>query len=114
VKLEWNQVTIPDSSPSVTVARLRGEPDGASWVLVRFPPGWARLVSGHYLAAEEYWLLEGELVLNGVTHRLGECDRVPAGAVRTDTRTPLGALIIARFSAPARWFRENDPDPRMA
>ena len=107
MNVEWHELTIPDSSPKVAVARLRKEDGGAFWALVRFPAGWARPVSGRYMVEEEFWILEGELELNDVTYRLGEGELVPAGAVRKDTRSPRGALVIARFGGPATWVPEQ-------
>jgi len=103
--LTWREVTIPDSSPSVTMARLREEPDGAFWALVRFPAGWSRPVVGHYLSDEEFWLLEGELTISGVTYVPQQGDHIPAGQPRADSRSPNGALALARFAGPATWVR---------
>jgi len=107
VKLEWHDLTIPDSSPKVAVAQLRKEEGGAFWSLVRFPAGWERPVAGHYVVDEEFWILEGELVLNEIPYRQGEGTRVAAEAARTDTRSPLGALVVARFGGAATWVRES-------
>jgi hypothetical protein len=104
--LNWREVTIPDSSPPVTVATLREEPGGGFWGLVRFPPGWARPVSGHYLVDEEFWVLEGELTMSGETYGPEQVGRIPSGAVRRDSRAETGALTLAHFAGPARWVRE--------
>lgn len=103
--LDWQEVTIPDGSPAVGVARLREEAGGAFWVLVRFPAGWSRPVTGHYLVEEEFWVLEGELVMSGVTYGPERGGRVPAGTPRSDTRSEGGALTVARFAGPATWTR---------
>jgi hypothetical protein len=90
----------------VTVATLREEPNGGFWALVRFPPGWARPVSGHYSVAEEFWVLEGELTLSGETYGPEQVGRLPAAAPRSDSRSETGALTLAHFAGPARWVRE--------
>jgi hypothetical protein len=103
--LTWREVTIPDSSPPVAVARLREDADGAFWALVRFPAGWSRPVVGHYVTDEEFWLLEGELTMSGVTYSEQQGDRIPAGRPRADSRSERGALALARFAGPPTWVR---------
>jgi len=105
--LEWQEITIPDGSPAVTVARLREEAGGAFWALVRFPAGWSRPVTGHYPVDEEFWVLEGDLVMNGVTYRPEQGAYLGAGTPRSDTRSEAGALAIARFAGPATWVRAD-------
>lgn len=104
--LTWREVTIPDSSPPVAVATLGEEPGGGFWALVRFPPGWARPVSGHYLVDEEFWVLEGELAMSGLTYGPEQGGSIPAGGVRNDSRAETGALTLAHFAGPPRWVRE--------
>lgn len=106
ISLSWVEVTIPDSTPPVSVARLREEPDGAFWAFVRFPRGWSRPVTGHYLVDEDFWLLEGELTMNGQIYGLEQGARIAAGERRSDSRADQGALALARFSGPARWVRD--------
>lgn len=105
--LEWRELTIPDSSPPVAIARLREEADGGYWTLVRFPAGWSRPVTGHYQVTEEFWLLEGELEMSDEVYRAGSGAHVPAGAQRSDTRSMLGALALARFAGAPRWTRDE-------
>jgi len=105
--LAWREITIPDGSPAVAVARLREEAGGAFWTLVRFPAGWSRPITGHYLVDEEFWVLEGDLVMNGVTYRPDQGDYLRAGTPRSDTRSETGALAIARFAGPATWVRTD-------
>ena len=103
--LSWADVPIPDGEPMVSMARLRVEPDGAFWALVRFPPGWARAVTGHYQHEEQFWILEGELEMNGLRYPAGEGETVPSGGERANTATPKGALAVVRFGGPPRWER---------
>jgi len=105
--LNWRLVTIPDGSPAVAVARLREEAGGAFWALVRFPPGWSRPITGHYLVDEEFWVIEGDLVMNGVTYRPEQGACLRAGTPRSDTRSAAGALAVARFAGPATWVRTD-------
>lgn len=102
--LEWEAFDIPGGSGPVSVHRLHADAEtGAITLLVRFPAGWERAEAGSYAAAEEIYLLEGSLEMNGQRHGAGTWLRVPPGAARHDTSTPDGALALARFDGPARW-----------
>ena len=105
--MTWSEVTIPDSSPAVRLARLRSGVDGSFAVLVRFPAGWTRPISGYYLADEEFWVLEGDLTVSGVDYGVGDGGAIPAGTVRTNSSSRAGALALAFFSGSARWLRTD-------
>lgn len=94
----------------VSMARLRVEPDGAFWALVRFPAGWRRPPSGHYQHEEQFWIIEGELLMNGRRYPAGAGEIVPAGGIRADTSAPGGALAVVRFGGRPRWTR-REPGP---
>ncbi|WP_327084916.1 hypothetical protein OIE66_21360 [Nonomuraea sp. NBC_01738] len=79
--------------------------------LVRFPPGWARPEVGHYLAGEEFVVLEGELLVSGVTYRAGHHAWLPAGTMRHDSRAPRGALALACFDAEPTWVPSELDEP---
>ncbi|MFI6481793.1 hypothetical protein ACIBH1_27950 [Nonomuraea sp. NPDC050663] len=96
---------IPGSTTPVGLAELGG---GA--MLVRFPPGWSRPERGHYLAGEEFVLLDGELRVSGRRYRPGDYAWLPARTPRFSSATPDGALAVAWFDAPARWAAgEGEP-----
>ena len=100
-------MAIADASPPVSVSRLKVEDGGAIWILVRFPAGWSRPEAGSYSVDEEFWLLEGDLELSGVTHRAGARVLVEAGSIRSGSRSIAGALAIARFGGRADWSRSH-------
>ena len=67
-------------------------------------------MSGHYAAAEEFLVIEGELLMSKVRYRQGDYVVVPPGCLRTDTGTEPGALALARFSGPPEWSQgQSDP-----
>lgn len=107
MELDWKEVPIPDGEPAVAVARLRDEAGGAYWTLVRFPPGWSRPVTGHYLVDEEFWVIEGDLEMNGIAYAPGAGAQVSAGTPRSATRSADGALTLARFAGPPHWVRDE-------
>jgi hypothetical protein len=96
---------MPDSSGPVRLARLPELPDAAFRAFVRFPAGWSRTLAGHYAAAEEIFLLEGELHLNEFALRAGGYLWVPALGARIDSRAEGGCLALAWFSGFPRWTR---------
>lgn len=107
MELDWKEVTIPDGAPAVAVARLREETGGATWSLVRFPPGWSRTVTGHYQVDEDFWVIEGHLEMSGIPYPPGAGAHVAAGTPRSATRSKEGALTVARFAGTPRWVREE-------
>lgn len=94
---------IPGSTSPVRLARLHVRPDGGSTSLVRFPPGWTRPARGHYLAGEEFVVLDGTLHVSGITYRDGDYGWIPAGSLRFDSESPAGALAVALFDGPPAW-----------
>ncbi|WP_433444138.1 hypothetical protein [Nonomuraea sp. CA-141351] len=97
---------IPGSNLPVRQAPL----EGSAW-LVRFPPGWARTERGHYLAGEEFVLLEGELCVSGITYRAGHHGWLPAGALRHSSAAPGGALAFTSFDGEDTWVRSDLDEP---
>jgi hypothetical protein len=100
---EWLELSIPGSAPAVRLCRLGSDPTtNASVSLVRFPPGWRRPGSGHYLPAEELVVLEGSIDVAG-THGPGDYVYLPPRTVRTESASETGALVIAWFSGTPEW-----------
>ncbi|MFC7586867.1 hypothetical protein ACFQYP_26375 [Nonomuraea antimicrobica] len=97
---------IPGTELPVRVARL----DGAA-SLMRFPPGWAQSEHGHYLAGEEFVVLEGELHVSGITYLPGQHGWLPAGTLRHSAAAPRGALVYTAFCGPATWIRSERDEP---
>jgi hypothetical protein len=107
--LEWTSFDIPGGRPPVLLSRLRTEPASrASTMLVRFPDGWAREGSGYYETSEEFVVLEGALGVSDEWYEPGDWAFVPAGALRTRSRSDGETLALARFSGPARWIPSTD------
>jgi hypothetical protein len=103
--LSWRPAALPDSSPPPSMALLsRGPGGGELFAVVRFPAGWRRERSGWYLVDEQVVVLEGELLIGDATAGEGEWIQIPAGALRGPSRTPDGALAVARFTGPPRWI----------
>lgn len=109
---EWASVPIPGSEPPVRLHRLHVDPvSKASLSLVEFPPGWRRPGTGHYLCAEEFVVLGGELTVSGVVPGVGDHVYLPARWPRVDSETKQGCRALAWFSAPPAWRQGEGPTP---
>jgi hypothetical protein len=112
--LEWKSASMPGSTQPVQLARLPAASDGAFRAFVRFPPGWHRAEAGHYAAAEEFFVLEGALELNGSRWSAGGHAWIPAYRPRRDLGSAPGCLVFAWFSAAPRWIPGAPPrDARL-
>ena len=96
---------MPDASAGVRIAAL--EPAGADQFLamVQFPPGWTRLHAGHYAVDEEFFVLSGDLHINGMCWHSQQYGFVPADTLRQETRSVGGCTAYARFHGNPRWVR---------
>jgi hypothetical protein len=102
--LAWRELTMPGSTPPVRTAQLCSSPTGASTFAVRFPAGWRRPGTGHYLVAEQFVVLDGTLEVSGVRYAAGDAGHLPAAADRTDSGSDHGCLAVAWFEGPPRWI----------
>lgn len=101
----WYDLTIPDATPPVRLLRLHvDQASRANVSLVAFPAGWARPGLGHYRSGEEFVVLRGSLTVSGREHRAGGWAWIPPFVTRSDSYSTGGALALAWFSGPARWF----------
>lgn len=98
-ELDWAPTPIPAGTPDVQIARLfvANPTTKASTSLVRFPAGWTRGVDVFYAVDEEIVVLEGELIVSGVSYAAGQYGFIPAGSLRRSSATPTGCLALAHF-----------------
>ncbi|MSO64942.1 MAG: DUF4437 domain-containing protein [Alphaproteobacteria bacterium] len=75
--------------------------DGSTTLLVRYPKGWRRGGPEYIGAAEEMLVLDGALVINGERYEQGHFAYLPAGYVRIESWSPLGAVVYTALSGPA-------------
>lgn len=100
----WEPFDIPGGTEPVSLFRLRYEEQTRAMVLlVRFPAGWKRTVTGFYETAEELLIIDGTLLMSGLTLTPGDWGYFPKRWLRTDMSAPTEVLAFARFSGPARW-----------
>jgi hypothetical protein len=99
-ELPYRDVPMPGSKQSLALLRLDSAP-GSFVIHGRFPAGFDRTEPGGYAVTEEFLLLEGELVFDGVTYSRGDLVFVPANRLRTRMTTATGCTVLAWFSGPA-------------
>lgn len=93
--LPWRRIGPGLARPDAEFKFLSRDPeDGACSILIRYPPGWRREDPEHIEAAEEFYVLEGALELNGETFSHDCYGHVPAGATRTSMSTGAGAVVL--------------------
>ncbi len=113
----WVAVPLPAAAPEVSLLRLHLDRGTRATVsLVRFPAGWARPSTVHCTATEEFVVIDGLLRVSGATYRPGgDVVVVPAGAPRSASSAPDGALALAWFSGVPEWhLQPDDCLPRTA
>lgn len=98
--LPWRRIPPGSARPDAEYKYLsRDAGTGACSCLIRYPTGWARLASEALDAAEEFYVLDGELEING--HRFGadHYGHVPRGLQRCSMSAPRGAVVLTFFDA---------------
>ena len=113
--LPWQKgIPATDARPGVEckVLSLDGE-TGASTCVVRYPAGWSQGAPESLVADEEFFVLEGELRINGVTYSRNSYAHLPDGFPRESTESAGGAAVLTFFSArpdtgPAKTSFRND------
>jgi hypothetical protein len=105
---------MPGANLPVQLARLPDLADGAFRAFVRFPAGWSRPGAGHYPAAEEFLVLEGELSFNSTTWRSGGYAWITANRIRADSCSAPGCLAFAWFAGAPRWIPGAPAKPALS
>ncbi|WP_439532142.1 cupin domain-containing protein [Polymorphobacter sp.] len=72
---------------------------GACSVLMRYPPGWTREGPEHLGAAEEFYVLDGGLEVDGRVYAADCYAFLPAGWTRHHMASPAGCVLLAFFDA---------------
>ncbi len=96
----------PSRFPGVeTKTLLVDRASGLLTVLMRMAPG-ARLPDHEHVLIEQTWVIEGRLVDPDGEARAGSFVWRPAGS-RHEAWTPEGALMLAVFTAPNKFFEAD-------
>lgn len=99
--LPWQHVGQEGARPGVEYKFLSRDPmTGACSVLLRFPVGWSRQGEEHLDAAEEFYVLDGELIVDDAFHYTADCYAYwPRGWCHTRLSAPQGAVALAFYDA---------------
>lgn len=81
---------------------------GASTAIVRYPAGWRRDRAEALAADEEFYVLAGELAINGIAYGGMHYGYLPASYVRCSASSPKGAVRLTFFEAEPRLARPDD------
>lgn len=77
----------------------RDSVDGACSVLIRYTPGWCREGPEYLEAAEEFYVLDGTLELNGRLYTHDCYGYVPPRLTRHTMSSPAGAVVLTFLTA---------------
>lgn len=100
----WQPVEIPGTRVAVELWRLHADSaSGANVAVVRFPPGWTRPRSGHYMAAEEMVVLQGAVDVAGL-RTAGDYVYLPPRTLRPPSGSETGCVVLAYFSTLPQWM----------
>lgn len=72
---------------------------GDSSVLIKYPAGWQRADAEVLTAEEEFYILDGDLEINGKTYTQDCYGCFPAGYVRNDARSKTGCVALTFFDS---------------
>ncbi|MCE4552866.1 cupin domain-containing protein [Roseateles cellulosilyticus] len=98
--LPWRRIPPGAARPDAEYKYLSRDPDtGACTCLIRYPAGWSRLADETLDAAEEFYVLEGELEINGLHFGADRYGQVPRGLLRHSMSTRRGAVVLTFFDA---------------
>ncbi|MGL4543926.1 MAG: cupin domain-containing protein [Polymorphobacter sp.] len=96
--LPWRRIGAGLARPDVEYKLLsRDAGDGACSVLMRYPRGWHREGPEHISAAEEFYILDGELIMDDHRYGADSYAFLPVGWTRRSMASPSGCVVLAFF-----------------
>ena len=99
----WSQGLYGGGRPDVLVRTLSLDGDtGGSSLVIRYPPGWHRKGPERVASDEEFFVLSGDLEINGVVYDSLGYAFLPAGHTRMISSSKEGALVVTFFEAEPR------------
>jgi hypothetical protein len=115
-RVPWRRGRPGGARADVDVRVLSADPvSGACSLLVRYPPGWRQDGPQRLAGAEEFFVLDGELAIDGRAYGLHCYAYLPAGYLRREAGSAGGAVVLTFFSAlPTLDASLADPDPRAS
>ncbi|MFI2664221.1 cupin domain-containing protein [Micromonospora carbonacea] len=104
--LPWQDGRYGDGGSGLRSKMLSLDPDnGASSLLVEYPAGWtsgAASAPWHLDVDEEFFVLSGELTIDGVHYAGKSYAHLPAGFTRQHASSTAGAVVLTFYSGEPR------------
>ncbi len=99
-----------DGRKDVSAKRLSIDGEtGAATCIVRYPAGWSR-TSGEYLTTdEEFYVLDGEIEINGISYGADTFAHLPEGHLRKSASSKGGAVLLTFFDGPVDAVAADKP-----
>lgn len=108
-RLPWRRVPPGAARPDAEYKYLSRDPeDGACTCLIRYSAGWAREADESLGAAEEFYVLEGSLEIDGQVFAADHYGYVPAHWPRHRMRSATGAVVLTFFDARPEFSRAGE------
>ncbi|WOR15527.1 DUF4437 domain-containing protein [Hyphomonas sp. FCG-A18] len=97
--LPWMRIGPGNARPDAEYKFLsRDNDDGACSAVIRYPAGWRREANEHLLVAEEFYVLNGTIEINGVEFGHDTYGYIPAGTTRKTMTARDGAVVLTFFN----------------
>jgi quercetin dioxygenase-like cupin family protein len=104
--LPWRRIPPGGARADAEYKFLSRDPnDGACSCLIRYPAGWTREAAECLSADEEFYVLEGEIVIDDTHYTPDTYAFLPAGWPHRRMHVPRGAVLLCIYSA------QPDPAP---
>jgi hypothetical protein len=112
--LPWRRIGAGAARPDAEYKFLSRDPaDGACSALIRYPAGWRREGPQTIEAAEEFYVLDGALMIDGVEFGFDVYGFAPARAKRLSIAAPNGAVVLTFFDREPALSATIDPDAAL-
>lgn len=96
--IPWRRIGPSNARPDAEYKFLsRDEVTGGCSALIRYPLGWRREGPEHLTVAEEFYVLDGAIALNGMWFGFDHYGHVPAGTTHHRLESPEGAVVLTFF-----------------
>ncbi|MFH7042250.1 cupin domain-containing protein [Paucibacter sp. JuS9] len=99
-RLPWRRLPPGAARPDAEYKYLsRDARDGACSCLIRYPAGWSREATEALATAEEFYVLEGALEIDGLRYGADHHGYLPAHWPRHRMSAPHGAVVLTFFDS---------------
>lgn len=98
-QLDWTSEAVQHIRPGAMARELSiDRSNGAASILLEYPAGWERPEDEILTVDEEFFVVAGTLILDGVEYSRYGYGHLPGGYHRSGMRSPDGAVVMTFFS----------------